>query len=58
MHGWKLRSTEIGEKKEMWDAVLFTSELDLLEVRFTELDPVVDKFFILESNRELFSPFL
>ena len=34
----------------MWDAVLFTTELDLLEIRMEELDAVVDKFFILESN--------
>lgn len=32
------------------DAVLMSSEVDLLEIRMNELDSVVDKFFIIESN--------
>ena len=48
-HGWPLRQA----KPEVWDAVLFTTELDLLDIRWNELDPVVDKFFILENNGAL-----
>ena len=31
------------------DAMLFCNELDLLEIRLHELDPIVDKFVIVES---------
>lgn len=34
----------------MLDAVLMSSELDLLEIRMNELDAVVDYFLIVESN--------
>ncbi|CAE6459519.1 unnamed protein product [Rhizoctonia solani] len=37
--------------REVWDAVLFSTELDLLEVRLNELDSVVDRFFVIESDR-------
>ncbi|KAI0663819.1 glycosyltransferase family 17 protein [Cubamyces menziesii] len=47
MHGWSIR----GSKPEVWDAVLFSSELDLLEIRMHELAPVVSKFFIVEADR-------
>ncbi len=33
------------------DAFTFYNELDLLELRLNELDPVVDRFVIVESNR-------
>lgn len=33
------------------DAVCFFNELDLLELRLNELDPVVDRFVIVEANR-------
>ena len=33
------------------DAVCFFQELDLLELRLTELDAVVDRFVIVEANR-------
>ncbi|KAH7104904.1 glycosyltransferase family 17 protein [Auriculariales sp. MPI-PUGE-AT-0066] len=46
LHGWEARSTQ----PPVWDAVLFTTELDLLEIRWSELDSVVDKFFLLENN--------
>ena len=36
---------------EVWDAVLFSSELDLLEIRLHELSDVVSKFFIVEADR-------
>jgi beta-1,4-mannosyl-glycoprotein beta-1,4-N-acetylglucosaminyltransferase len=47
LHGWKARS---GAAPPVWDAVLFTTELDLLEIRWHELNDVVDKFFIVENN--------
>lgn len=37
-------------KRQVVDAVIFANELDLLEIRLRELEPVVDKFVILESN--------
>ncbi|KAF9268684.1 glycosyltransferase family 17 protein [Marasmius fiardii PR-910] len=47
LHGWKPRG---GSKSIVFDAVLMSSELDLLEIRLNELDYVVDRFFIIESN--------
>lgn len=42
-------------EREMWDAVILDgptdAELDLLEIRLNELAQVVDKVFIVESNR-------
>ena len=46
LHGWTLRA----QQPEMWDAIIVSSEMDLLEIRMNELDSVVDKFFIIESN--------
>lgn len=61
------------EKPKVFDCFLFYNELELLELRLNELDPVVDEFIILESpitttgqpkplyfteNRERFSKFL
>ena len=46
LHGWQARTVE----PEVWDAVLFTTELDLLDIRWHELDSVVDKFFLVENN--------
>jgi beta-1,4-mannosyl-glycoprotein beta-1,4-N-acetylglucosaminyltransferase len=46
LHGWKLRE----KKLKVYDSFLFSSELDLLEIRLNELDPVVDHFIILEAN--------
>jgi beta-1,4-mannosyl-glycoprotein beta-1,4-N-acetylglucosaminyltransferase len=48
LHGWKEREGK--DKVMIMDAVLMSSELDLLEIRMNELDSVVDKFFIIESN--------
>ncbi|KAJ4826128.1 hypothetical protein Tsubulata_038639, partial [Turnera subulata] len=45
-HGWSLRSTP----RRVFDAVIFSHELDLLEIRWRELYPHVTKFVILESN--------
>lgn len=36
---------------KVYDAFLFFNELDLLEIRLNELDPVVDVFVIVESTK-------
>lgn len=46
LHGWSLRS----EPRRIYDAIIFSHELDLLEIRWRELQPYVTKFVILESN--------
>ncbi|XP_042001677.1 beta-1,4-mannosyl-glycoprotein 4-beta-N-acetylglucosaminyltransferase-like [Salvia splendens] len=46
LHGWSLRS----EPRRVFDAIIFSNELDLLEIRWKELYPYVTKFVILESN--------
>ncbi|CAH1432818.1 unnamed protein product [Lactuca virosa] len=46
LHGWTLSS----EPRNVFDAILFSNELDLLELRWRELYPYVTKFIILESN--------
>ncbi len=49
LHNWTPRDEN--DLPEVWDAVLFSSELDLLEIRLHELAPVVSKFFIVEADR-------
>ncbi len=49
LHGWDPRDEH--ELPEVWDAVLFSSELDLLEIRLHELAPAVSKFFVVEADR-------
>ncbi|KAJ3104741.1 hypothetical protein HDU97_008920 [Phlyctochytrium planicorne] len=46
LHGWKVQDPP----KKMVDAIIFSVELDLLELRLRELYPVVDEFVILETN--------
>ena len=48
LHGWKERLEK--ENFKVLDAVLMSSELDLLEIRLNELDSAVDYFLIVESN--------
>ncbi|KAL0581326.1 hypothetical protein V5O48_000702 [Marasmius crinis-equi] len=48
LHGWNERGK--GRTIKVLDAVLMSSELDLLEIRLNELSSVVDRFFIVESN--------
>ncbi|GAA5931407.1 uncharacterized protein JCM15063_001458 [Sporobolomyces koalae] len=48
LHGWAPRNDS--QPRQVWDAVIFSTEIDLLLVRLNELDPVVDKFFILDSD--------
>src|ERR1700761_3599774 len=35
---------------EVWDAIIFSHDVEMLEIRIAELQDVVDKFIILESN--------
>ncbi|XP_026417161.1 beta-1,4-mannosyl-glycoprotein 4-beta-N-acetylglucosaminyltransferase-like [Papaver somniferum] len=46
LHGWSIRS----KPRRIFDAIIFSHELDLLELRWKELYPYVTKFIILESN--------
>lgn len=46
LHGWSLRS----QPRRVFDAIIFSNELDILEIRWRELYPYVTKFVILESN--------
>ncbi|KAE8810598.1 Beta-1,4-mannosyl-glycoprotein 4-beta-N-acetylglucosaminyltransferase [Hordeum vulgare] len=46
LHGWKVRETP----RRVFDAVLFSNELDILELRWNELSPYVSEFVLLESN--------
>jgi beta-1,4-mannosyl-glycoprotein beta-1,4-N-acetylglucosaminyltransferase len=46
IHGWGIRETP----RRVFDVVLFSKELDLLTIRWHELDPFVTNFVILESN--------
>ncbi|XP_052198227.1 uncharacterized protein LOC127805506 isoform X2 [Diospyros lotus] len=46
LHGWEVRS----EPRLVFDGINFSNELDLLEIRWRELNPYVTKFVILESN--------
>lgn len=49
-HGWQQRSSR---KPLLWDATLFSTELDLLEIRLTELWDVVDLFLVQESTHTM-----
>ncbi|KAJ0436136.1 putative beta-1,4-mannosyl-glycoprotein 4-beta-N-acetylglucosaminyltransferase [Helianthus annuus] len=46
LHGWKTREFP----RRVFDAVLFSNEVDLLTVRWHELYPYVTEFVLLESN--------
>ena len=35
----------------VWDCFTFFNELDILELRLAELDPVVDRFVVAEATR-------
>jgi len=48
LHGWEERKDH--SKTKVLDAILMSTELDLLEIRLNELEHVVDRFFIVESN--------
>ncbi|XP_023743453.1 uncharacterized protein LOC111891611 isoform X2 [Lactuca sativa] len=46
LHGWKTREFP----RRVFDAVLFSNEVDLLTIRWHELYPYVTEFVLLESN--------
>lgn len=46
LHGWNVRR----EPRRVFDAVLFNNEVDLLSIRWNELNPYVSEFVLLESN--------
>ncbi|KAK7292048.1 hypothetical protein RIF29_07687 [Crotalaria pallida] len=46
LHGWSLLS----QPRRIFDAIIFSNELDMLEIRWHEMYPYVSKFLILESN--------
>ncbi|KAG0584131.1 hypothetical protein KC19_3G187500 [Ceratodon purpureus] len=46
IHGWTQRETP----RRVFDAVIFSNEVDILEIRMRELMPFVTKFLIMESN--------
>ncbi|PKA57795.1 beta-1,4-mannosyl-glycoprotein beta-1,4-N-acetylglucosaminyltransferase [Apostasia shenzhenica] len=46
LHGWGVRETP----RRVFDAVLFSNEVDILAIRWKELHPYVSEFVLLESN--------
>ncbi|KAF5749630.1 beta-1 4-mannosyl-glycoprotein 4-beta-N-acetylglucosaminyltransferase [Tripterygium wilfordii] len=46
LHGWSLLS----QPRRIFDGIIFSNELDMLEIRWRELQPYITKFVILESN--------
>lgn len=46
LHGWTMRS----QPRRVFDGIIFSNELDILEVRWKELHPYITKFVILEAN--------
>ncbi|KAE8718206.1 Detected protein of confused Function [Hibiscus syriacus] len=46
LHGWKVRDYP----RRVFDAVLFSNEIDILTIRWNELYPYVTQFVLLESN--------
>lgn len=46
LHGWRVRQIP----RRVYDAVLFSNELDILEIRWQELLPLITKFIIVESD--------
>ncbi|XVF14022.1 hypothetical protein REPUB_Repub09cG0020500 [Reevesia pubescens] len=46
LHGWKIRESP----RRIFDAVLFSNEIDILTLRWNELYPYITQFVVLESN--------
>ncbi|XP_031478349.1 uncharacterized protein LOC116249268 [Nymphaea colorata] len=46
LHGWGIRESP----RRVFDAVLFSNELDILSIRWKELNPYISHFILLESN--------
>lgn len=51
LHGWEPRGKKLVPKLGVIDAVIFSIELDLLEIRLRELWDVVDTFLVFEADR-------
>lgn len=53
LHGWKERELSDGANSvpKVIDAVIFSIELDILEIRLRELWDVVDIFLVMEADR-------
>ncbi|KAG0206952.1 hypothetical protein BGX33_007088 [Mortierella sp. NVP41] len=49
-HGWTFEPESTFPPPQVFDAVIFSVELDMLEIRIRELWDVVDKFVVLEFN--------
>ncbi|KAI9009476.1 glycosyl transferase [Gaertneriomyces semiglobifer] len=50
LHGWSVANTTSATSPKLFDAIIFSFDLDMLEIRLRELFPVVDTFFILETD--------
>ncbi|CAN1153603.1 Beta-1,4-mannosyl-glycoprotein 4-beta-N-acetylglucosaminyltransferase [Linum perenne] len=46
LHGWGVRESP----RRVYDAVLFSNEVDILTIRWNELYPYITQFVLLESN--------
>ncbi|KAJ9152843.1 hypothetical protein P3X46_026358 [Hevea brasiliensis] len=46
LHGWGIRESP----RRVYDAVLFSNEVDILTIRWMELYPYITQFVLLESN--------
>ncbi|OWM71502.1 hypothetical protein CDL15_Pgr005689 [Punica granatum] len=46
LHSWKIRESP----RRVYDAILFSNEIDILTIRWNELYPYVTQFVLLESN--------
>ncbi|KAL4570257.1 hypothetical protein LXL04_025909 [Taraxacum kok-saghyz] len=46
LHGWELRDYP----RRVFDAVLFSNEIDMLTIRWKEIYPYITQFVLLESN--------
>ncbi|KAJ4827561.1 hypothetical protein Tsubulata_004781 [Turnera subulata] len=46
LHGWEVRESP----RRVYDAVLFSNEVDILTIRWKELYPYITQFVLLESN--------
>ncbi|KAK6913059.1 Glycosyl transferase, family 17 [Dillenia turbinata] len=46
LHGWGIRESP----RRVFDAVLFSNEIDMLTIRWNELYPYITQFVLLESN--------
>ncbi|KAL3813826.1 hypothetical protein ACJIZ3_015094 [Penstemon smallii] len=46
LHGWGIRDYP----RRVFDAVLFSNEIDMLTIRWKELNPYISEFVLLESN--------